>query len=169
MPKEKKPRTVDIARQIAQPVAERQGLALWDVRFEKEGAGWYLRYFIDKPGGVNIVDCENFSRAMDGLLDEADPIEQSYILEVSSPGIERALTRPEHFEPYVGSRVHVRLIRPQANENKNSRDLIGKLLRREEDGAVSLHLPEEEEPVTIPWAEIASVKLSLDTDFGGKL
>jgi len=164
MPKEKKPRTVDIARQLAGPVAEQQGITLWDVRFEKEGAGWYLRYFIDKPGGVNIVDCETFSRAVDGLLDEADPIEQSYILEVSSPGIERALTRPEHFEPYVGSRVHVRLIRPRGN----TRDLIGELLGRAEDGAISLRLPEEEDPITIPWAEAATVKLSPHTDFGGK-
>ena len=164
MPKEKKPRTVDIARQIAEPVAGQQGLTLWDVRFEKEGANWYLRYFIDKPGGVNIADCETFSRAVDGLLDEADPIEQSYILEVSSPGIERALTRPEHFAHYIGSRIHVRLIRPR----DNTRDLIGELVERTEDGALSLRLPQEETPVTIPWAEIAGVKLALDTDFGGK-
>ncbi|MCL2857566.1 MAG: ribosome maturation factor RimP [Oscillospiraceae bacterium] len=164
MPKEKKPRTVDIARQIAGPIAERQGIALWDVRFEKEGVNWYLRFFIDKPGGVNIVDCENFSRAIDGPLDEADPIEQSYILEVSSPGIERALTRPEHFEPYVGSRVHVRLIRPR----ENTRDLIGELIGRTEDSAVILRLPGEEDTVTIPWAEIAGVKLAPDTDFGGR-
>ena len=164
MPKEKKPRTVDIARQIAGPVAEQLKLALWDVRFEKEGANWYLRYFVDKPGGVNIADCENFSRAVDGLLDQADPIEQSYILEVSSPGIERSLTRPEHFGHYIGSRVHVRLIRPRGN----TRDLIGELVERGEDGALSLHLPEEDAPVTIPWAEIAGVKLALDTDFGGK-
>jgi len=155
MPKEKKPRTVDIARQLAQPVAGQQGITLWDIRFEKEGANWYLRYFIDKPGGVNIVDCETFSRAIDSLLDEADPIEQSYILEVSSPGIERALTRPEHFEPYIGSTVHVRLIRPRGN----TRDLIGELVARGEDGAISLSLPEEDGTVTIPWAEIANVKL----------
>ena len=156
MPKEKKPRTVDIARQLGEPVALQQGITLWDVRFEKEGANWYLRYFIDKPGGVNIVDCENFSRAIDRLLDEADPIEQSYILEVSSPGIERALTRPEHFEPYIGSAVHVRLIRPR----EGKRDLLGELAGRGEDGAISLRLPGEEDPVTIPWAEIASVKLN---------
>ena len=164
MPKEKKPRTVDIARNLAGPIAEGQGLTLWDVRFEKEGAGWYLRYFIDKPGGVNIVDCETFSRAVDKLLDEADPIEQSYILEVSSPGIERALTRPEHFEPYIGSRVHVRLIRPR----DGTRDLAGELIGRAEDGTISLRLPEDESPATIPWAEIASVKLAPHTDFGGK-
>ena len=163
MPKEKKLRTVDIARQLAEPVAGQQGIALWDVRFEKEGTNWYLRYFIDKPGGVNIVDCENFSRAVDCLLDEADPIEQSYILEVSSPGIERTLTRPEHFEPYVGSSVHVRLIRPR----ENTRDLIGELVGRGEDGAITLRLPEEENTVTIPWADIANVKLNPHTDFGG--
>ena len=85
--------TVERAEQIARPVLEQLKLTLWDVRFEKEGSVWYLRYFLDKEGGVTIDDCEAFSRAVDPLLDEADPIEQSYTLEVSSPGVERELTR----------------------------------------------------------------------------
>jgi len=162
MPKEKKPRTADIARGLALTVLEELGLALWDLRFEKEGTNWYLRYFIDKPGGVNIQDCEAFSRAIDKLLDQADPIEQSYILEVSSPGIERALTRPEHFALYTGRRVHIRLIRPRDGQ----RDLIGELISRDEDGGVTIELPQG--PLTIPKAEIAGVKLAADTDTGGK-
>ncbi len=86
--------TAQACTKIAEPVAEELGLMLWDVRFEKEGSGWYLRFFIDKDGGVNIEDCENFSRKIDKVLDDADPIEQSYILEVSSPGIERNLIKP---------------------------------------------------------------------------
>ncbi|MCL2578912.1 MAG: ribosome maturation factor RimP [Oscillospiraceae bacterium] len=157
MSKEKKPRTVEVAASLAHPVADRMGLALWDLRFEKEGADWYLRYFIDKPGGINIQDCEQFSRAVEKLLDEADPIDQSYILEVSSPGIERTLTRPEHFPPFVGSQVHVRLIRPR----EGTRDLYGRLTGRDEDGSVSLAL-DDESRLTIPKADIAKVKLVID-------
>ena len=93
----KKGNTVEIVTDIVKPVIEEMGLTLWDVRFEKEGAGWYLRVFIDKEGGVDINDCENVSRATDPLIDEADPITQAYYYEVSSPGIGRALVRPWHF------------------------------------------------------------------------
>ena len=77
--------TVAVCTRLAQPVAEELGLQLWDVRFVKEGADWYLRFFIDREGGVTIDDCEEMSRRMDKLLDEADPIACSYCLEVSSP------------------------------------------------------------------------------------
>ena len=98
--------------QIAEPIASELGISLWDIRFLKEGADWFLRIILDKEGGVGIDDCEAFSRAIDKPLDELDPIEQSYCLEVSSPGLERELTRPEHFERFKGSPVKVRLIRP---------------------------------------------------------
>lgn len=104
--------TVAAVWQIAEPIAKSLGLELWNVRFVKEGVSWYLRIFIDKEGGVGIEDCENMSRAIDAPLDEADPIEQSYCLEVSSPGIERELVRDEHFIRYRGEKVIVKLIRP---------------------------------------------------------
>ena len=78
--------TVQIVTALAEPVARQLGLSLWDVRFVKEGAGWFLRILIDKPGGVGIDDCEKMSRALNPLLDQADPIEQSYCLEVGSAG-----------------------------------------------------------------------------------
>ena len=102
----------ETAREIATPIAESFGVRIWDVRFLKEGAEWYLRIFIDKDGGVDINDCENVSRGVDPLLDAKDFISQNYILEVSSPGLERELTRDEHFEEYVGKDIKVRLIRP---------------------------------------------------------
>lgn len=105
--------TVAAVWQIAEPIAAELGLQLWDIRFVKEGVSWYLRIFIDKEGGVGIEDCENMSRAIDAPLDEADPIEQSYCLEVSSPGVERELTRDFHFTANLGQRVMVRLIRPK--------------------------------------------------------
>ncbi len=94
--------------EIAKPIADELGVEIWDIRFLKEGTDWFLRIFIDKPEGISINDCENMSRAIDAPLDELDPIEQSYCLEVSSPSLERELTRPEHFERYSGSPVKVK-------------------------------------------------------------
>lgn len=85
------------------------GVELWDVRFLKEGASWYLRVFIDKPEGISIDDCTNVSHAIDPVIDEADPIDVSYYLEVCSPGLERELIRPEHFEKKVGEKIKVKL------------------------------------------------------------
>lgn len=109
---------------IAAPIAEKLGLSIWDIEFVKEGSTYFLRFFIDKNCGVGIDDCEAFSRAIDPVLDETDPIEQSYCLEVSSPGIERELKRDWHFEKYIGAMIKVRLIRP---DDKGRRDLVGKL------------------------------------------
>lgn len=128
MAKSKK-NVVQIAQELAQESLERLGLTLWDVRFEKEGADWYLRYYIDKQGGVDLQDCTNFSRAVDALLDEADPIDQSYMLEVSSPGIERQLTRDHHYQAYIGHRVVVRLIRPVDGK----REFVGTLVSKQGD------------------------------------
>ena len=98
--------------QLAQPIAAELGLEIWDIRFLKEGTDWFLRIFIDKDGGVDIDDCVNMTHAIDKPLDDLDPIEQSYCLEVCSPGLERDLTRPEHFVKFRGSDVKVKLIRP---------------------------------------------------------
>ena len=103
-----KKNTAEIAAELANPILLQMGLKLWDVRFEKEGGRWFLRYFIDKEGGVNINDCENFSRAIDPVLDAADPIDQAYCLEVSSPGVERDLVKPWHFEENIGRLVTAR-------------------------------------------------------------
>ena len=94
---------------LIKETVEQQGVKLWDVRFLKEGASWYLRVFIDKEGGINIDDCTNVSHAIDPVIDEADPIDKSYYLEVCSCGIERELSRPEHFSKMVGQKVKVKL------------------------------------------------------------
>ena len=108
--------TVGTVWNIAQPLAEELGLILWDVRFQKEGAEWYLRIFIDKQvGGIGFEDCVNIEEmnyAFVEPLDEAVLIDRSYSLQVSSPGIERELTRDFHFTRYLGSRVIVKFIRP---------------------------------------------------------
>lgn len=104
--------TVTTVWEIVAPYVKELNLQLWDVRFVKEGACWYLRIFIDSENGITIEDCENVSRAIDEPLDIADPISESYCLEVSSPGVERELTRPEHFEQFMGADVMVKMIRP---------------------------------------------------------
>lgn len=154
--------TVQFAEALGAPVAEQMGLALWDVRFEKEGTGWYLRYFIDKPDGVNIQDCTDFSRAVDKLLDETDPIQQSYTLEVCSPGIERQLVRDRHFQSYIGQRVTVRLIRPV----DGVRDFVGTLAAKEGD-EIRLLLDSEDdaESVEMVFAKGEAAYIKLYADF----
>ena len=104
--------TVDLVTEIVKPIVEQLGLSLWDVRFVKEGADYFLRIFIDSENGITIEDCEKVSRAVDLPLDEADPISQSYCLEVCSPGIERELKKEEHFQAFIDSPIMVKMIRP---------------------------------------------------------
>jgi len=85
------------------------GYELWDVEYVKDGAFWYLRITIDSPKGIDIDDCEKVHRAIDPIIDEADPIEDQYYLEVSSPGVERELRVPEHYEKFIGTMVTAKL------------------------------------------------------------
>ena len=94
---------------LIEETVKQQGVTLWDVRFLKEGANWYLRVFIESENGIGIDDCTNVSHAIDPIIDEADPIDKSYYLEVCSPGIERELTRDWHFEWAKGKKVKLRL------------------------------------------------------------
>ena len=107
-----KQNTVQRVEEIVTPFAEELGLEICDITFKKEGSDWYLRIFIDKDGGVGIDDCVDLTHAVSKPLDEADPISQNYMLEISSPGVERELKRDEHFKKYIGSPVMVRTIRP---------------------------------------------------------
>ena len=157
MAEEKKKRgsTTDIVRELAQPLAAELGLTLWDVTFTKEGAEWYLRIFIDKPEGVNIDDCVNMTHAINPVLDREDPIPQEYMLEVSSPGINRKLTRQEHFEAFLEAPVHVKLIRPLEN---GVRELEGILIDVMENGDFEVII-EEDTSVTFTRKECSSVTL----------
>lgn len=96
---------------LVKDTVEQCGVSLWDVRFVKEGASHYLRIFIDKPDGVCINDCTDVSHAVDPIIDEADPIDCSYYLEVCSAGLERELSRPQHFEYGIGKTVTVKLFK----------------------------------------------------------
>lgn len=95
--------------ELAAPVAAEQGVEIWDIEYLREAGQWFLRVYIDKPDGIGIDDCERFSRQLDPILDEADPISESYVFEVSSAGAERELKRPGDFERFLGSKVEVKL------------------------------------------------------------
>lgn len=150
--------TVSAVWEIAEPIAKSLGYELWDVRFEKEGANWYLRIFIDKEDGISINDCVDMSHAIDKPLDEADPIEQSYCLEVCSPGLERDLKRDAHFEKSIGKKIMVKLIRPVDGQ----REFKG-TLESYDNGNLELML-EEGTKLMINKKETSYVKLD---DFGG--
>lgn len=120
--------------ELAKPVAQRQGLEIWDVEYLREAGQWFLRVYIDKEDGVGIDDCEKFSRELDPILDEADPISESYVFEVSSAGAERELKRPSDFEWFIGSKVEVKLYR----NTDGRKDYIGTLVSYA-DGAVTIN------------------------------
>ena len=98
--------------ELAKPVAEEEGCSLWDVEYLREAGTWYLRVYIDKVGGVSIDDCERISRRLDPILDEADPIPDSYVFEVGSAGADRELKRPSDFEQFMGSEIEIKLYKP---------------------------------------------------------
>lgn len=153
--------TVKKVRELAEPLCDELGLFLWDVKFEKEGANWYLRVYIDKDGGIQLSDCEALHRPLDQLLDETDPIPQSYVFEVCSPGLGRKLERPEHFEVCIGDEIKIRFIRPRNGEKEVIRTLVD---YTGDEIIVSGEGGEE----SIPLAECAHVKLYDDGDlFGG--
>lgn len=125
----------ELTAELAAPAIEEAGCTLWDVEYVKEGGTWYLRVLLDKEGGVDILDCEAVSRKLSDLLDEADPIEGSYTLEVGSAGAERALKRPGDFARFMGSPVLVKLYRPQDGTKEIPGVLAGYDL---ESGAVTV-------------------------------
>lgn len=135
---------------LAKPVVEDEGCELWAVEYVREAGSWYLRVLIDKDGGVGIDDCERISRRLDPILDEADPIPDSYVFEVGSAGAERELKRPSDFERYIGSEVEVKLYQPYQGKKSYVGSLeayVGGdvtvssvLLKKEQIAQVKLHV-----------------------------
>lgn len=113
---QKKGSVAERVERVVAPIAQELGLSIWDIEFRKEGSDYFLCIYIDKEGGVSINDCEAFSRAVDAPLDEADPIEPSYYLEVSSAGIERSLKKDAHFIASLGREVRITLYQGRDGE-----------------------------------------------------
>ena len=144
---------------LVRPTVEGMGLRLWDVVFEKEGPDWYLRILIDRDGTMDTDTCAEVSHALDPILDEADPIDQSYYLEVGSPGLGRRLTRPEHYEALRGQKCAAHLIRP---DEQGRRDVEGILEGLDADGNVTLRSETGAETYTFPQKSAGYVKLCDD-------
>ena len=145
----------ETVRQFAEPVVQAHGCSLWDVEYVREGADWFLRLYIDKPGGVDINDCEAISRAMDPILDEKDPIPGSYHFEVCSAGLERALKRPGDFERFLGSPITVKLYRPY-----NGLKELPCVLRGYEDGKITVESGKD--TITFEKSQVALVRLRVE-------
>ena len=137
---------------LVRPVVVEEGCSLWDVEYVREAGTWYLRVFIDKEGGVGIDDCERISRRLDPMLDEADPIPDSYVFEVGSAGADRELKRPRDFEQFMGEEVELRLYQPI----QGAKAYVGALCGYEA-GEVALRVGEELR--RFPAAQVAQVRL----------
>ena len=148
-------KVTDLVTQFARPIVEENGCSLWDVEYVREGSERYLRVYIDKEGGVDINDCEKVHRAIDPVLDEKDPIAESYHFEVCSAGLERALKRPSDFERFVGSAILVKLYRP-----RNGLKEFPGYLRGYEDGKVTVEAGKE--TITFEKSEVALVRLRVE-------
>lgn len=114
-----------LVHEISSPIASDLGLEIVDVEFVREHNEWYLRVYIDKEGGVTIDDCTSLSRVLSNKLDEIDPIDFSYYLEVSSPGIERPLKKDRDFERNVGKKIKIKLFEPIDGKKTIEGTLLG--------------------------------------------
>ena len=150
--------TVSRVQQLLEPILGTYGLSLWETEFKKEGPTWRLRIFIDRePGGVTLDDCEAVSRDLSAILDVEDIILHAYSLEVSSPGLDRKLTRPEHFTRMKGSMVKIKTYQPIDGQKV----FRGRLLGTVEDRA-TIEL-ESGGTMEIPMTDMA--KASLEVEF----
>lgn len=149
-------KVTELTAELALPLVEQAGCTLWDVEYVREAGTWYLRVLVDCEGGVSINQCEEISRPLSDLLDEADPIEGSYTLEVGSAGADRALKKQEHFDACMGQDVEVRLYRPR----EGSKSFHG-VLTGYDKGDVTI-TPAGGEAMTFTKKETAAVRLYLD-------
>ena len=148
-------KVTDLVTALAQPVVESFGCQLWDVEYVREGSERFLRLYLDKDGGIDIEDCEKVHRAMDPILDEKDPIAESYHFEVCSAGLERPLKRPSDFERFMGEPIMVKLYRP-----RNGLKEIPGILRGYENGCVTMEAGKE--TITFQKSEVALVRLRVE-------
>ncbi|MFI3214712.1 MAG: ribosome maturation factor RimP [Eubacteriales bacterium] len=140
---------------LLQPIVEANQVEVYDVEYVKEGSDWYLRVYLDKPEGVNIIDCENVSRALSAQMDVEDFITDAYILEVSSPGLGRTLKKAKHFEKSMGEEVEIRTYKPI----EKCKEFVG-ILKAYEDGNVTIETEEKE--MVFAKSDIALVRLTFD-------
>ena len=141
---------------ILQPIVDANGFELVDVEYVKEGGSWYLRAYIDKPGGITVDDCELVSRAANDILDEQDFVEESYIFEVSSPGLGRPLKKEKDFVRSIGEEVEIRTFRAIERQ----KEFYG-ILKAFDKETVTIMMEDESE-MQIARADIALIRLAFD-------
>ena len=141
---------------ILQPIVDANGFELVDVEYVKEGSTWYLRAYIDKPGGITVDDCELVSRAANDILDEQDFVEDSYVFEVSSPGLGRPLKKDKDFARSIGEEIEIHTFRA-INRQK---EFIG-LLQEFDKDSITIEL-ESGETMNLARADLALVRLTFD-------
>jgi len=138
---------------LALDVCERHGVYIYNTEYKKEGSESLLRLYIDKDGGVTIEDCENVSREISPMLDDLTFIKEAYIFEVSSPGIDRALTRDWHFEKVIGEEIEIKLFAPLDGKKEITGVLTGY-----SDGIITVM--ENDKEITIEKSKAASIRLA---------
>ena len=149
-------KVTELVAALAAPIAEQNGCTLWDVEYVREAGQWFLRVYIDKPEGISINDCEAVSRPLSDALDEADPIESSYVFEVGSAGLERQLKRPGDFDRFMGSPVLVKTY-----QNRDGRKEFAGRLAGYDNGAVELDMGTAQ-PLRFEKQDIALVRLRVE-------
>ena len=142
--------------EILLPIVDEYGFELVDVEYVKEGGTWYLRTYIDKPGGISIDDCEKVSRRLSDILDEKDYIDEAYIMEVSSPGLGRPLKKEKDFKRSLGEEVEIRTYRMIDKQKEFTGVLVSY-----DDKTVTIEL-EDETTKTFEKGEIALIRLAFD-------
>ncbi|PPA72027.1 ribosome maturation factor RimP [Jeotgalibacillus proteolyticus] len=148
----------ELTEQLATPILEDMNLELVDVEFVKEGSNWFLRLYIDKEAGVDIEECGQVSEKLSEKLDELDPIQQNYFLEVSSPGAERPLKKEKDFERAIGKNVHVKTYEPI----DGLKEIEGVLASY--DGSaltVDVMIKTRKKTITIPKEKVAKARLAV--------
>ena len=148
-------KVTELVASFARPIVEAHGCTLWDVEYVREGDQRFLRLYLDKDGGVDITDCEAIHRAVDPILDERDPIAESYHFEVCSAGLERALKRPADFLRFMGAPVLVKLYRPH-----NGIKELPAVLRGYEDGRITVEAGKE--TIIFEKSQVALVRLRVE-------
>jgi ribosome maturation factor RimP len=148
-------RVLQVTEELVQPILDALGLELVDLEFVREGGRWFLRVFIDKPGGVSLTDCQSVSERLGPLLDIKDPIPHAYHLEVSSPGLDRPLKKPADYARYQGRKVQVKTYAPI----EGRRRFLGRLQRV---GTEEITVEVDGVEFTIPLAQIAAARLAVE-------
>lgn len=142
--------------ELLEPIVAEAGFEFVDVEYVKEAGTWYLRAYIDKPGGITVDDCEVISRKFSDILDEKDYIEDSYIFEVSSPGLGRPLKKEKDFQRSLGEDVEIRTYRPIDGQKE-----FGGVLKAFDKNTVTIAYEEDEQQI-FNRSEIALIRLALD-------